>query len=128
MNIYNIIVYVCIGHTINDACAHFGCSKSYIMKEFKKIRTPGTEDYNPVLAEKLKLAMTRNSLLGRKHGGAVSKKTEAITDEYALELKRVKEDQKLSYRELEDMTGISYSTIRLAIERVSNTEEQKRGR
>lgn len=128
MNIFEIIDYICDGHLIEEACEHFQCSRSYIMKEFRKIRNPGTEDYNPVLAEKLKLAMARNSLLGRKHGGTASKKAEVIPDEYALELKRVKEDQNLSYRALEDMTGISYSTIRLAIERVSNTEEQKRGR
>lgn len=129
-NIYEIIDYICEGHKIYDACIKFGCSKTFIMKKLREIRTPGSDGYNKILAEKLALAMTRNSLMGRKNGGTNGKKEAVISDEEAEELKTLKETKSLSYRDLEQITGIPYSTIRLAIERVKDASENEisRGR
>lgn len=129
-DIYKIIDFICEGHTINEACSYFGCSRSFIMKELKKIRTPNTAEYNEILAEKINLALARNSLAGRKNGGSISKKNQVISDEEALTLRTLKESQGLSYRDLEQITGISYSTIRLAIDRTKSEfeDETSRGR
>lgn len=127
MTIGELIDYIIDNHTIMEASAYFGCSRKTIMNRLRDFRNDPSS--NMILKEKLELALMRNSLRGQKNGGKVGRKTVIISDEEALQLKEKKENENLSYRDLESLTGISYSTIRYAIERVSsNTEDVTRGR
>ncbi len=125
---YELINYLLDNHTIGEATIFFNCSRSYIMKRLKTFRE--NPDSNEILKEKLRLALLKNSLRGQKNGGRSGRKEQVITDTEAMQLKIKKEEENLSYRDLEQITGISYSTIRNAILRVSaeETEETGRGR
>lgn len=125
MSIYDLVNYIIDDHTIMEAVVHFGYSRTYIIKRLKEFRNNPT---NIILKEKLELALIRNSIRGRKNGGAKGKKEYVINDEDALKLKKIKERDSLTYRELEELTGISYSNIFNAIERVSALDEKARGR
>lgn len=124
MDIFEIINYIINGHTIMEAVEHFNVSRTYIMKGLRKFKEDPSS--NLILKEKLMLALLRNSLRGQKHGGTVGRKTFILSDEEALNLKKRKEEENLSYRDLENMTGIPYSTIRNAILRLDNIEDRGR--
>lgn len=124
MDILEIINYIINDHTIMEAVEHFSISRTTIMKNLKKFRESPTS--NALLKEKLNLALLKNSLKGQKHGGEVGRKTLVLSDEEAEVLKERKEMENLSYRDLENITGIPYSTIRKAILRLDNIEDRGR--
>ncbi len=121
-----LINYLIDDHTIMDAALFFNCSRTTIMKRLRNFRKD--PENSEILKEKLHLALLKNSLQGQKKGGSNGKKTFVLSDAEASKLKARKEAENLSYRDLERITGISYSSVRNAILRISQEETEEIGR
>ena len=72
--IKSVAEYVANNHTIAEAMKHFDKSESSIKKYLAKFRDENGEYYDPVLAERLKLAQAKMILEGNKKGGNIGKR------------------------------------------------------
>ncbi len=120
--IRNVARYIIEGHTINEAAQNFGISRRSVIKYLKLIRDENSLYYDRLLSEKVNLVLAKNYLEGKKVGGKTGHKKLTITDEEAIILKEKKERENLTYRDLQSITGINYTTIYNAINRIQDEE------
>ena len=110
--------------TIEQTAAYFHKSVSSIKKYLAKIRDVNNPSYDPILAEKLKLAQAKISLIGVSKGGSISKRGKSITEEEARGYAKDYLNGQ-SYRSLSQEKKIPKSTLHENIRSIKDDDLQK---
>lgn len=116
--------YVIEGHTIKETAQHFNKSESSIQKYLAKIRNPQSENYNEILAEKLKLAQLKMELQGRKKDGSNGKRGKTY-EEFTARMYAEAYLSGLTIKQLADLSGIPKSTLHDMIREIDDEKLQK---
>ena len=123
--IREVALYIIDNHTIIEASNHFNKSISSIKKYLAKVRDTKSLDYDPILAEKLRLAQCKICLEASKRGGANGKRSKTISDE---DLRKYAENYLTgkTYEELASETHIPKSTLQENIRKIDDLDLQVR--
>ena len=118
-----VALYIIDNHTIEEASAKFSKSVSSIKKYLAKVRDQNNPNYEPILAEKLRLAHAKIQLAGVKKGGAISKRAKKISLDEARKYANIYMSG-YSYEQLEELTGIPKSTLQENIRNIPDLDLQ----
>jgi len=114
------------GHTVLEAANHFHVSVSTIKKKLSQIRDKTREDYNPILAEKLKLAQDKITLRGQIKGGSIGKRGRTLSEEQIRMYAEAFLSSGLTLQDFADLSGIPKSTLYDMIRSIKDVELQAR--
>lgn len=123
--IKQIANYIIDNHTISEAAAHFSKSTSSIKKYLAKIRDEKEEGYDPLLAERLKLAQTKMILEGQKKGGKAGKRAKSYED-FTAKMYAEAYLTGITLEQLSELSQIPKSTLHDMIRGIKDEELQKR--
>ena len=125
MNDYikEVTLYVIDNHTIKETADYFHKSVSSIKKYLAVVRDINDPNYDPFLAEKLKLAQTKIILDGVKKGGMRGKRGSNLTEEEKREYAKMWMGG-LTLEDLALKTGIPKSTLQENIRSIDDQELQ----
>ena len=116
--------YIIADHTIQEASVYFNKSTSSIKKYLAKVRDEKEESYDPILAEKLKLAQAKKILEGRKKGGETSKRGKTY-EEFTARMYADAYLSGMTLRKLSQVSGIPKSTLEEMIRGIKDEALQK---
>lgn len=117
----SIAKYIIEGHTIEEATIYFRKSRTSINNYLRLLRTDPVY-YDHDIINQLNASLERNSSIGKQTGGKKSHKKYIISEEEAINYANMIMTDNLTYRDLEEITGISYATIYQAIRRIRDRE------
>lgn len=123
--IREVAEYVIKEHTIQETANEFQKSTSSIKKYLAKVRDESWEGYDPILAERLKLAQAKITLQGQKQGATIGKRGKSYEEFTA----RMYADAYLSgvtIEVLSELSQIPHSTLFDMIRGIEDEELQKR--
>ena len=117
--------YIIDNHTIAEAATYFSKSTSSIKKYLATIRDENNQDYDPLLAERLKLAQAKKILEGQKKGGKTGKRGKNY-EEFTARLYAEAYLTGKTLEQLSELSQIPTSTLHEMIRGIDDEELQKR--